>query len=311
MPLSIIRQNLANVSADALVSLTNPWAQHLGGVEAVLVEAAGKELWRDRLALGHLDVANVQKTPGYALKASWVLHVVAHLYDDNKDAFTQLEKTYQAVLEYANTHHFKKVAFPLFATGVRGFPKDEALKIAVKTIRTFLMTTEMEITLVVYDTESYQLSSSNVENVESYLHATDIKNIPSERFMFKYDHLEKTQSTSFDDLEKTFTEHLFTLIDEKKMTDVEVYQRANLDRKLFSKIRSDAWYQPSKKTVIALTVALELSLFEAEDLLKRARYALSPSSKFDRIVEYFLIEKLYDIHELNMTLFHFTEKTLP
>ena len=111
-------------------------------------------------------------------------------------------------------------------------------------------------------------------------------------------------------LGENFPEMLFRLIDERGMTDVEVYKRANIDRKLFSKIRSKKGYQPSKKTAIALAIALRLNLDQTKDLLSRAGYALSPGSMFDVIVEYFITEEVYDIDQINFVLFDHHEQLL-
>ena len=91
---------------------------------------------------------------------------------------------------------------------------------------------------------------------------------------------------------------------------MEIYKRANIDRKHFSKIRTGRGYTPKKPTILALAIALELTLSETEDLLARAGYALSHASKFDVIVEYFIVRGQYDIFQLNEVLFSYDQPLL-
>ena len=411
MPLQIVRNNIVNMDVDAIVNTANPEPQVGGGTDFAIYEAAGYDrLLKARRKIGVIDPGEAVVTRGYSLPAKYIIHTVGPVWQGgDKGEREILRDCFRNSLEIAKRKRCRSVAFPLISAGIYRFPKEEALDIAVCSIRRFLETSEMTVYLVVFGKEEYELSGKIFEGVTSYIdehyvdrqrqkeYAIDHHDGKSERDRNEiryrkpygshvadatgrrrvYDAAEQSrvlnQYTRFDpytgkplflnesadtdsrindeeltiaeqsapcaapmqsaelknapgsfgsmakrrsldevvsSLGENFPEMLFRLIDERGMTDVEVYKRANIDRKLFSKIRSKKGYQPSKKTAIALAIALRLNLDQTKDLLSRAGYALSPGSMFDVIVEYFITEEVYDIDQINFVLFDYHEQLL-
>ena len=146
--------------------------------------------------------------------------------------------------------------------------------------------------------ESSQIEESAPEEIDvSTMQKTKIKKGMSSTMS-----VNRNIDNLMNQLEETFSQRLLRMIDERGMTDSEAYTKAYVDRRHFSTIRKDVNYVPNKKTVLAFTIALELSLDEAKDLLASAGFALSRSSKTDIIVAYFLQNKIYDMFEINDVL---------
>ena len=514
MSFNIVRNDITKVSADAIVNTANPRPVYAGGTDAAIYAAAGAEvLLAERQKIGDIAVGHAAVTSAYALNAKYIIHTVGPEWIDGMHGEREAVRScYENSLRLAKELGCESIAFPLIATGVYGFPKDEALKIAVSVFSKFLSGEDMEITLVVFDKESFVLSDKVFSGVDEYIDDNYVDNTldaeysadlsrtedicledmackaPSEadfsgsesspkgglRNLFgrlgklgrknenvsmresapkskaadvfsdevaeecaeepcpiadlddvaaesdaedkvaAADEYKETETLlnpdddstaknvgrqaapsagnfgmampeamasasmrialssmdmaptfrepvcgnasarmaptlsdpaygnsdvqmapsfsesvrdkaaaqmlgssvaekkaekkrSLDDLmanvSETWQESLFRLIDEKGYTDTEVYKRANVDRKLFSKIRSNVDYQPRKITAVAFALALNLNLDETKDLIGRAGYALSPSSRFDLIIEYFIENEVYDTYTINLALF--------
>lgn len=335
MPFEIIRNDITKVHVDAIVNAANQTLLGGGGVDGAVHRAAGPDLLVECRALGGCKTGEAKLTNGYRLPARYVIHTVGPVWqggDYNEDKL--LTNCYCNSLALAKEHQLESVAFPLISTGAFGYPKDRALKIAVSAISDFLMEHDMMVYLVVYDKDSFQISGTLFKSIKQYIDDNYIVDHPhrqgsrplddlvvSERILKKseslplktYSHITKPLrklEDLIDQMDETFSQMLLRLIDQKGMTDAQTYKRANIDRKLFSKIRNDIYYRPSKHTAIAFAIALELNLDETKDLLMRAGYALSHSSKFDIIIEYFIREEIYNIFEINEALFAFDQKLL-
>ena len=304
MPLQIIRQDITKMKVDAIVNPSNPKLQPGGGIDAAIHKAAGKKLMADCISLGGCPEGEARITKGYNLPGKYVIHTAGPVWIDGQCGEKEtLESCYRECLKMALQYKLESIAFPLISSGLYGFPKDSVLKIAIQVISDFLFEHEMMVYLVVYDNKAYELSEKLFKDVTSYIDDNYVEE-HSDFFARTYSlpsvgrkssRLSQPEccciekKTDLDslvmDLDESFSQMLLRKIDEKGMTDVECYKKANINRKLFSKIRSDVNYKPSKPTVIAFAISLELSLEETEDMLKKAGFALSHSNKFDVIIE--------------------------
>ena len=332
MPLEIVRNDITKMTVDAIVNAANESLLGGGGVDGAIHYAAGPELLAECKTLGGCKTGKAKITGGYNLPAKYVIHTVGPIYEDGKhNEKALLESCYRESLALAKEHNCETVAFPLISSGVYGYPKDQALKVAIDVISDFLLENEMKVYIVIFDKAAYKISEKLFSDIAEYIddnyvdEHTDYRresmrmNVPMQASigLFEADLCECKAMLSDDDLDaklkqidESFSQMLLRKIDEKGMTDAECYKKANIDRKLFSKIRSDVHYKPSKPTAIAFAISLELTLSETEDMLKKARFALSHSNKFDIIIEYFISKGNYNIFEINEALFAFDQSLL-
>lgn len=326
MPFYIVRQDITKMQVDVIVNAANTALQMGGGVCRAIFQAAGAEKMQaacDKLAPIRTGEAAI--TRGFALPAKYVIHAAGPAYHpaQRERCRELLYSAYANSLKLAEEHRCKSIAFPLISSGIYGYPKDEALEVAKQAIESFLDGHDMEIYLAVFDKSAFVLSRALLAEVESYIdqHYVDGRT-QSQRQLLDVENaifsapvpMMVAAPPALDDLiqnlDEPFSNTLLKLIDAKGKTDVEVYKRANIDRKLFSKIRRGHGYTPKKSTILALAIALELTHPETDELLERAGYALSHASKFDVIIEYFIINYKYDIYEINEVLFQYDQPLL-
>lgn len=340
MPLQIIRNDITKMRCDAIVNAANPSLLGGGGVDGAIHAAAGPELLEECRGLGGCLPGQAKLTRGYRLPARHIIHTVGPIWQGGHLGEAQiLAACYRNSLELAKKSGFTSVAFPLISAGAYGYPREEALQIAIHTISEFLLHAEMMIWLVVYDRHTFRISKERIADIAEYIDQRYVdahfqvrnhRNVfaesmclpsmapPAPKGSIQPLLREKAAGYSFgsslEDLvsqvDESFSQMLLRKIDEKGITDAQCYKKANIDRKLFSKIRKDVHYKPSKVTAIAFAISLELSLEETRDLLQKAGFALSHSSKFDIIIEYFIRRGIYDIYEINQSLFAFDQVLL-
>ena len=323
MPLQIVRNDITTMKVDAIVNAANESLLGGGGVDGAIHRAAGPELLAECRTLNGCKTGQAKITKGYRLPAKFVIHTVGPIWRGGGHGERELlVSAYRSSLELALAGGCETVAFPLISSGVYGYPKDQALKVAVDTIGEFLLSHDMTVYLVIFDRAAYTIGGKLFADIAAYIDDryvdahTDSHENQRRRMALESMPAEEPQwmpapctmgASGLDEalskLDESFSQMLLRKIDERGMTDAQCYKKANIDRKLFSKIRSDVHYKPSKPTAMAFAVALELPLEEAG-------FAFSHASKFDIIVEYFIAHQNYNIFEINEALFAFDQSLL-
>ncbi|MCH4157382.1 MAG: macro domain-containing protein [Acidaminococcaceae bacterium] len=387
MPLYIVEKDIVTMPTDAIVNPANTGLIPGGGACGAIFAAAGyTELEAACRKIGSCPLGQAVLTPGFKLSAKYVIHVAGPIWEGGQSHEAELlASCYEQALILALEHGCHSIAFPLISTGIYGYPKKEALHIALAAIRKFLQEADLVVYLVVYDrfkltvSEKVKISlddylSKHYENIleentnlrpryrqrrrreleqdqvlsrelqalrefgqaaaekhvsrsvkksgaagkpssakssEAVSPAYEEDRVSADRLALDVGEPREFQEMALPGMPHLlpgFAETLFKLIKERGLSEIEVYQRANLDRKLFSKIRKARQYKPSKATALSLAIALQLSVYDAEDLLARAGYAFSPAVKADVIVQYCFEKKIYDIIEVNEILGSYGEK---
>lgn len=342
MPIQIVRNDITKIKCDAIVNAANSTLLGGGGVDGAIHKAAGKGLLAECIKLHGCKTGQAKITSAYNLPCKYVIHTVGPKWRGGQNGEKELlESCYRNSLRLAKEHGCESVAFPLISSGMYRYPKDGALKVAVDMISEFLLGNEMLVYIVIFDKSSFQISQKLFNNICEYIDDKYVDahfdynfertrdngescslsypasqeyeptTVLAETRILRSDSPKPKKSSSLEeaieDMDESFTQMLLRKIDESGMTDAQCYKKANIDRKLFSKIRSNLNYRPKKTTALAFAIALGLSLDETKDMLMKAGFALSHSNKFDIIVEYFIKNGNYNIYEINEALFAFDQ----
>lgn len=366
MPFKIIRNDITNVKADAIVNTVNPYGFIGRGVETAIYNAAGnKELLEERRKLGNLYPGDVGITPAFNLDAKCIIHVSGPVWKDGRsNELSILRQCYDKALHMAVENNCKSIAFPLLATGTYRFPEEIGVAIAVEAFTEFLKEYEIEIFLVVFGSDAVRVSGTLVDKVTEFIdddyvaaaNATEYLTVDEDYYAYEDDYYDEDDKECFgykeppypslkefetgvgesqheystsalnvpdflrkrkledvsesleDLLKKIYTEsfgkHLQQLINKKGLKNSEVYATSNISKQYFSKLLKGK-VKPSKEKVLALAVGLRLNIDETVDFLRIAGYALSPISQTDKVVEYFIKNKDYNVIKIDIVLFDF------
>ena len=353
MPFEIVRNDITRMKVDAIVNAANRSLLGGGGVDGAIHAAAGPELLEECRHLNGCETGDAKITGGYRLPARYVIHTVGPVWQGGGHRERELlSSCYTRPLELAAEKNLESVAFPLISAGAYGYPKEEAMEVAVEAITRFLLLHDLTVYLVVFGRQAFFTGKKLFRDVREYIDDCYVSEhfSPNKEFarknlwrgdVFRAQELDKEYRAAapkdaapapdewsvpeeileapkrksaarnpLQDLKKLvkqtdegFSQALLRMIDERGMTDAQCYKKANVDRRLFSKIRSDPEYRPSKPTVFAFVMALELSLPEAEEILRKAGFALTRSSRMDLVIEYCISHRIYDVLQINEVLY--------
>lgn len=329
MPLYFVRDDITRMETDAIVLPANPKLEPGPGASEAIYVAAGQERLEGELRLQYPDGCDIGKaviTNGYELPAKKIIHAVCPQWLDGMQGEQGfLYSAYMESLKLAGKNKCGSIAFPLLSAGSYEYPRIDAIKVAVNAIMDYLTEYEMNVFLVFFTEEAVRDGYRLFGSIESRITDDGIFAASSRRMKPRqlqgkfgqddwYDQKDafKAMQDAPDPTEElsvimkaereSFRDMLFRLIEERRMTEPQVYHAAHLTRQHFGKIKQNEGYRPKKKAVLALAFALHLNTADAEELLAKAGYALSDSEDFDLVMKYCLDRRHFDLNDIDQFL---------
>ncbi len=303
MPYKVVHNHILGTKADTIVCPAYRLPVCTPGIEMDVYREAGTDVMLEaRKEIGVIDPGHAVVTEGFNLKANHIIHTVTPKWiDGDHGEYEILHECYKNSLNCTKNLNCSRVAIPLLMSDVYTFPKKKALDIAMDEIVRYLRKNDIMIYLVVYHIEDFEPSENLIAEIDELLGIKENSNTNKTK-----ESLEEVLAVH----KESFGDRLFRLIDEKGYNDSEVYKRANVDRRVVSRLRQEPDKNITKNTALALAVGLRLSVEETKEFIELAGWGLSPSKKYDRIIRYFIENGNYDMTEINEALFKYTKKTL-
>ncbi len=342
MPFKIVRNDITKMNTEAIVNTANDHASVGTGCDHAVYTAAGyDELLKYREEkVGFVPEGDAFITPGFNLPARYIIHAVSPLYrGGDRGEEEKLRSCYRKSLQIAKEHGISSIAFPLISTGGFGYPKEEGMRIAVDEISAFLLGNDMDIFLVVFDDKSTKLGGKIFSELQEYIDHNYVRAVHEKEYgdsfldsrrprrfsrnayipnaaamsakadaCYSWDdedaleELNKKLDERLSHKSDTFSEYLMYLIESKGMKNSDVYNRAIVDKRYFSKIKNNKDFHPEKIKALCLCVGARLNLDETKDLLGRAGYALSPADLTDIIFAFYIEHEHFDVIDIDIQL---------
>ena len=311
MALIVIRNDLAQVTADAIVIPANAPPKIGSGTESSIYKAAGAEgLLAARQKIGFLQPGEVAATNAFSLNAKILIHAVGAIWSGNNDDLKILRTCYEKSLELAQKKNCRSIAFPLLGTGTNRIPKEKALLVAVATIQKFLTKSEMEVLLVIFGQRTFELATNFFGAVQSFIDEQAEKKILQQEYpqvitpqnLFAEYQDEKIMRDVLNHWGKDFKSRINELVAESELSNKEIYMQADVHKKVFYDAINFTKHVPTKKILLALIFALKLSMYDSLNLLARAEFILKSNDPTDSLVVDFLRKKIYDVDKINNAL---------
>ena len=323
MSLKLLKADITRFPCDALIISSDSSLMNGGAAYGACYSAAQMNFgeyisnhFQDEISVGNAYLIEKEKANfSDDLKAKNVIVTTAPKWvGGESNEIEQLASCYVNSLEKARKTGAKKIAVSIINSRIFGFPSNLSELIAKRAILRYLENYDLDVYLILHNWKSYGVNRDKIEKLRQYIEKTKAEEMCFAAEVPKRKELSASKRASLEERlknkDESFSEMLLRLIDERGMKDSDCYNKANVSRKVFSKIRCDRNYHPKKETALDFALALELDIEGTQQLLRTAGYSLSHSNIADIIVEYHILNGIFKVSDINEMLYEYDQKLL-